>query len=273
MKKIITALFSLLFSGCMALSGFFVSSVCAETSDKQSLEEATEAAAQYAEQIYSEIDPENLRLTGPYSVYPATKIPETESEAYAKKGLTMYYDEEDLENYKLYFVYDEEEPLTYLVLQKSGDWLLQQGGSDLNVLLEKKAEMEAELPGKEIGYFLSYGQIRLFTPELSNGYILAAEGSYDSSDTKLVRTRDYAVYEYEYYQELYRYMEETGTTAAELKQNAKLGGSIWTDLINGKTYPVWKFWLPRIGIPAAVVLIAAGAVVLLVRRKKKAKAE
>ncbi len=272
MKKMISALFSLLLSGCMALSSIFVPSVCADVFDKQSAQEAETAAAQYAQQIYPDIEPENLRLTGPYPLYPATKIPKMASEAYAQKGLTMYYNEEDVEDYKLYFVYNGEKPLTYLVLQKNGVWLLQQGGGDLNVLLEKKAEMEAKLPGEEIGYFLSYGYIRLFTPKLSNGYILAAESNYDISDTRLVRTRDYAVYEYEYYQEAFRYLEETGTTIAELKKNAKFGGSMWTDLINGKTYPVWKFWLPRIGIPVAVVLMIAGAVIVIVRRRKK-KAE
>ncbi len=281
MKK--KSIFALLLALCMMLSVFCVPVFALEPgpiSDEEYLQQrALQLAKNNAAVLYEDIDPDNLTLTGPYQIYASVKVPLTAQEAYAQNALDMFCDEENQDNYKLFFVYHNDEPLTYMVLDKyDGDWhMAGVGGLDLNILLAKKEEMEKQFPDEEIGYFFSSdGVVMLFTPERANGYLLLTSSSagYNAEEGALVRTRDYAIATYQIIRDIYQLLEDTGMTVQEYKSTVPLGGypKHIVNLMEGKTYPVWPFWLPRIGIPVAVVLILAGAVIFIVRRRKK-KAE
>ncbi len=214
---------------------------------------------------------DNVTITGPYEVY-GWKYPQSAWEAYARPLPAFVSD-----IYALFFVYEDNEPSFALCLRydKGEGWnkAPSLNEPDLNSLLSEKEALEKQLPNKKIGYLHINGTLALFTPETNNGYILLPDsigsghgyGAYGNNETHLIRTRDFTVGLYRFFKGL----EDSGITFDEWCDENMLT-DLFAMLFFDKTYPVWPFWLTRIGLPAATVVIAA-AVILIIRKRKAAK--
>ncbi len=279
--KVLSALLAVLVLsmalGSVSVSADMLSQTNAAADDDYLQQRALLLAKTAVSGLSEEIDPDSITVIGPYKIWYHSHQALSAGAAYAGRSLEMCCTEGEEDRYKLFFVYRDGEPFTYMTVDQNRDYELASiFGLDLNKLLSAKAYMEEQFPDEEIGYFQNSGAVLVFTPDRTNGHLLLGgyHAGYNEEERSLVRTRDFAIGEYEYYQKLYQMLEESGLTVHEFKAQAPIGGlpDYHIDLINGKTYPVWKFWLPRIGIPAAVVLILAGTAIFIVRRRKK-KAE
>ncbi len=221
---------------------------------------------------------ENVTVTGPHEMY-GLKYPQSAWEAYARP-LPTVSPKEISDTYALFFVYEDDVPSFVLMLDYDTGLGLGWRGSlryyppELKSLLAEKEALEKQFPNKEISYLLLNGTLVLFTPKTNNGYILLPDnigagfsyGSFDNNETHLIRTRDFSVGLYEFFKGL----EDSGVTLDEW-WDENPGTDLFAMLFFDKTYPVWPFWLTRVGIPAAVVVIAAAAAVFIIRKRKKAK--
>ncbi len=293
-KTTLTALFLTL---CMLLSVFSAVPVFADASSESS----SASAAYDAEKIVYPNSPLNnaairqsreavksfygrevasrITVVGPIDIWKLYTCPQSQEEALLATDLEALCPENERDSFKLFFVYDGDEPLTYITLMNCGGVWEQYGcvkSNGLSQLLEDQALLEKMHPNADIGYLMMEDSISVYTKGLKDGHIILRE----SGESTPVKLRDFMT-------ALYQIQEQADAadmtaqqwSAVQLKNDEDaiaLGCDHFAEKINSRistvtVVSVWQFWLPRIGIPAVVILILAGAVVLIVRRRKKAK--
>lgn len=264
MKK---SIFVLLLSLCVLISTL-AAPVGAESggiSDEEYLQQTALAYAQ-AQADSVGYDADGITLAGPYAVYVGVHNAKTKLAAYTESTKMQV-----AEGTKLFFVYDNGQPLFCLLMveEETGEWRASGApAQSLEALLAEKERLEEEFPGEEIGYYSYGGAVLLCTPSRKNGYVLLTDGQFgyeQGGKTVLISARDMAVAHYEAYEEQQQRLKEVGEADMSSGEDRVL-----EKLLSGKTYPAWKFWMPYIGFPAAVIILAAGVAVFLVKRKKKA---
>ncbi len=298
MKKKKTALTALFLTLCMLLSVFSAVPVLAGTSSKSSNAPAgydetmivrptcalNNAAVRQARQaikfFYGRETASRITVVGPMDILKLYACPQSKEEAYLATDLEALCPKKDRDSFKLFFIYDGDKPLTYITLMKCGNaWKLYKGyyKEALPRLLEDKALLERMHPNADIGYLLMEDEISVYTKGLKDGHIILRE----SGKSTPVKLRDFTTALYQ----MQKQADAAGMTVQHWsavqvkyhKDKLALGCDGFAEKINSRisavtVIPVWQFWLPRIGIPVAVVLILAGTVVVMVRRRKK-KAE
>jgi hypothetical protein len=259
MKKVLSILLSLFVLLSVSSIGLADST---ETDDAEAIIAANRILADSTGFISSEFgDYDKITLSEPMECYALGNHIDSWVQAYTAKSLSPLYSTTE---YRMFYVYGDGEPITRMLLNDwNGSWGLADLGGDLQEILDAQEKLAAAIPeATTICSFWIGRKAYVFTPDLSNGYIMAVNGE----DDTIYRTRDLLI---EYYKQTKDI--DYPTTFEELKANAAQMGEAEDDLIflPQQTHSVLLFWCAVIGIP--VVVVATAVILILVIRKKKVK--
>jgi hypothetical protein len=253
---IVKKVFSILLSLFVLLS---VSSIGLADSTETDDAEALLAANRILENSSSYGDYDKITLSDPVDCYLLDDHVHSLVQAYTAKSLSPFY---STLKYRMFYVYGDGEPVAWmLLLYQDESWQVSSISCNLKEILDAQEKLAAAIPEEtEICGFWVDGHAYVFTPDLWDGYIMAANGGNDT----VYRTRDLLI---EYYQKTKKNADLTTYEERVARAARALMGESSNNLIflPDQTHSVLPFWCAVIGIP---VIVVAGIVILVMRRKK-----
>ncbi len=223
-----------------------------------------EISALYGEDVLTKVT-----VSDPIEVAVFTQYPQSEFAAYTSKDLDALSSGKEDSQIRLFFVYLEDERIAYFTINQqnpSSGWKEHiKFCTEIAGLAEDEQALLSERSDADIGYFYSAdvgAPIWVYEKGTRNGMMVLREN--DAS--AIIKTRDYILYNYEQAE----LAEQAGMTVNEYRSSqGALGERLDQPLFDGKTYPVWSFWLKAAGIPAVAVVLIAAVVIFIIRRRRK----